>query len=49
MSEGAQSTPTPLVPYASATTGQPPVGGGPGGSSTTPDAATSRPAEVRLW
>src|SRR5215469_10309800 len=44
---GAQSRPMPLVPWASTTTGQRPAGGWPGGTSSTPVAAMSRPEEVR--
>ena len=37
---------TPVVPWAQATTGQPPAGGSPVGATTTPDTAIGEPAGV---
>jgi hypothetical protein len=47
MSDGANRRPTPLVPCAHTTTGHPPAGGVPYGTSTTPDAGTGWPLAAR--
>jgi len=46
-SDGAHCRAAPVKPCAQAMTGQPPGGGVPAGTRTTPDAATSAPVAER--